>query len=61
MRYDENYQNEQAHSSAFLDHLGGVKNIVLARLGNERLVEIGCGKATFSKCFRDSRPHWGRL
>lgn len=45
--YDADYQNEQALSPAFRSHLSDVADIVLSHLGNEGLVEVGCGKATF--------------
>ena len=45
--YDAQYQNEQAHSSHFRSHLNTVAEIVLAQLGREGLVEVGCGKGYF--------------
>jgi hypothetical protein len=46
--YDDNYQNSQAHSGIFLQHMKDV----LALLKNEfpnggRIVEVGCGKGDF--------------
>ncbi len=48
MNYDENYQNEQANSSFFQQHLQKVL-IQLESYGlqNKKVVEIGCGKAHF--------------
>ncbi len=48
MNYDENYQNEQANSGVFQQHLQNV----LAQLQNygitgKKVVEIGCGKGHF--------------
>lgn len=47
MNYDIAYQNEQAHSPMFKSHLDRVATIVLRHLGNDALVEVGCGKAYF--------------
>lgn len=45
--YDRNYQNEQAGSGYFRDHLNDVTGIVDTHLGRRALVEIGCGKGHF--------------
>jgi hypothetical protein len=47
MDYDGNYQNEQAVSGYFLQHLEEVADIVEHNLGREHLVEVGCGKGFF--------------
>jgi SAM-dependent methyltransferase len=47
MAYDRDYQNEQGHSPAFRAHLDDVADIVVERLGRERIVEVGCGKGLF--------------
>ncbi|MEO3384918.1 class I SAM-dependent methyltransferase [Mesorhizobium sp. CAU 1741] len=47
MDYDEHYQNEQANSSHFREHLEKVTTIVERLIGLEDLVEIGCGKGFF--------------
>jgi len=47
MAYDADYQNEQAHSPAFRNHLEHVAGIVERHLGTDGLVEVGCGKAFF--------------
>jgi len=47
MTYDEDYQNEQAHSPSFKSHLDAVADIVIRNLGSKGLVEVGCGKAYF--------------
>lgn len=47
MNYDTAYQNEQAHSPMFKSHLNEVAAIVQRHLGNDELVEVGCGKAYF--------------
>lgn len=47
MVYDKHYQNEQAVSPLFQQHLDTVANIIDQRLGKERIVEVGCGKGHF--------------
>lgn len=47
MTYDADYQNEQAVSPAFRQHLDHVANIVRRHLGERRLIEVGCGKGYF--------------
>jgi hypothetical protein len=47
MVYDANYQNEQAVSPIFRDHLAYVARIVERTMGRSGLIEIGCGKGTF--------------
>lgn len=47
MAYDRHYQNEQAVSSIFQQHLEGVATVIGRRMGRKRLVEIGCGKGFF--------------
>lgn len=47
MVYDSLYQNEQAHSSFFTNHLQQVAAIIKDELGSTDLVEIGCGKGFF--------------
>jgi 2-polyprenyl-3-methyl-5-hydroxy-6-metoxy-1,4-benzoquinol methylase len=47
--YDGNYQNEQAYSSVFRQHLSDVMNKLQA-LGvkkTQKIVEVGCGKGYF--------------
>lgn len=45
--YDEHYQNEQGLSSAFRQHLEDVAQIVTQAMGEDGLVEVGCGKGLF--------------
>lgn len=45
--YDIYYQNEQAVSPLFRQHLEEVATIVEGTLGREGLIEVGCGKAYF--------------
>ncbi len=47
MVYDARYQNEQAVSSFFQDHLEQVANIVEKTMGKNSIVEVGCGKGFF--------------
>jgi SAM-dependent methyltransferase len=47
LRYDEEYQNEQASSAVFRRHLGEVEAIIERRWRGKSLVEIGCGKGYF--------------
>lgn len=45
--YDDNYQNEQATSPMFREHLEIVSEIVARCLGKDSIVEVGCGKGFF--------------
>lgn len=47
MVYDKHYQNEQAVSPLFQQHLDTVASIIDQRMGKERVVEVGCGKGHF--------------
>ncbi|WEX76634.1 class I SAM-dependent methyltransferase [Sinorhizobium numidicum] len=47
MIYDRSYQNEQAVSRSFQEHLDNVAKIILNTMGRSELVEVGCGKAFF--------------
>jgi Methyltransferase domain len=47
MVYDGNYQNEQAVSPLFEDHLRQVASIVEREMKGASLLEIGCGKGRF--------------
>ncbi len=47
MKYDNRYQNEQAVSNAFQNHLHRMADIIEAKLGRSDLVEVGCGKGYF--------------
>lgn len=52
LKYDQSYQNEQAHAPPFRDHLRLVADYVSPYLGKE-ILEIGCGKAAFLEVLRD--------
>jgi SAM-dependent methyltransferase len=45
--YDADYQNEQACSGVFRQHLDDVKAIVQRHFANKNLLEVGCGKGYF--------------
>ena len=47
MVYDADYQNEQGHSPAFLDHLRSVAQRLACHLRGNTLIEVGCGKGHF--------------
>lgn len=45
--YDSNYQNEQAYSVAFQNHLASVTTIIDRHFREQSLIEVGCGKGYF--------------
>lgn len=45
--YDAAYNNEQANSALFKQHLSQVADIIARTMGRESLVEVGCGKGFF--------------
>lgn len=47
MSYGPDYQNEQAHSAVFQNHLNEVAAIIGRHFSSTPLVEIGCGKGRF--------------
>lgn len=47
MSYDCHYQNEQAVSPLFQQHLNTVAGCVEKTMGRDRLIEVGCGKGYF--------------
>jgi SAM-dependent methyltransferase len=47
MNYDADYQNEQAVSAVFREHLNAVAAIVEEHFGGLALIEVGCGKGHF--------------
>lgn len=53
MMYDENYQNEQAVSPLFQEHLESVSRIIDKRMGRDAIVEVGCGKGFFLEMLLD--------
>lgn len=47
MDYDAHYQNEQALSPLFQEHLESVSRIIDRCMGRDSIVEVGCGKGFF--------------
>jgi SAM-dependent methyltransferase len=47
MQYDADYQNEQAVSTAFKEHLGSVAQLIRKHFDGNSLLEVGCGKGHF--------------
>jgi hypothetical protein len=47
MRYDTQYQNEQALSAVFREHLSCVLALIDKHLRGGSLIEVGCGKGHF--------------
>lgn len=45
--YGKDYQNEQAHSSIFREHLASIREIVSRNFGDGSIIEVGCGKGYF--------------
>ena len=45
--YDADYQNEQAYSGIFKQHLSAVTAIINRYLRGKTLIEVGCGKGFF--------------
>ena len=56
--YDEQYQNEQAHSEYFQDYLKSIIDLFKSQKFNEsKIVEIGCGKGFFLERMRENHFH----
>lgn len=47
LEYDSDYQNEQACSNVFQQHLEDVKAIIERQFSGNSLIEVGCGKGYF--------------
>lgn len=47
MQYDADYQNEQACSGIFKNHLNNVASVIKRHLVGCSLIEVGCGKGHF--------------
>jgi len=61
MNYDVHYQNEQANSAVFQEHLNNVLQL-LKNLGiaDKKVIEVGCGKGVFfEKMLEDGINCWG--
>lgn len=52
VRYDEDYQNEQAVSRFFRAHLNEVTEVVCRHFRQQELIEVGCGKGYFLEHLR---------
>jgi len=46
-QYDTDYQNEQAVSQLFREHLNDVSRVIIQHFHNSTLIEVGCGKGFF--------------
>lgn len=55
--YGKDYNNEQALSASFLNHLEGVSRLIRGSIVGDQLVEIGCGKGAFLKVLRQQGFH----
>jgi hypothetical protein len=51
--YDAAYQNEQANSAPFRQHLNWAVELISENMGLDDLVEVGCGKGTFLEMLSD--------
>jgi len=47
LKYDSEYQNEQALSASFRTHLIEVEKIIARHFGEKSVIEVGCGKGYF--------------
>lgn len=47
MKYDADYQNEQAFSSVFRRHLKSIALVIVKHFEGYSLIEVGCGKGYF--------------
>ncbi|WP_397449104.1 class I SAM-dependent methyltransferase [Pseudomonas sp. NA-150] len=47
LSYDSDYQNEQAHSGQFQQHLNDVEGVIARHFKGQQLIEVGCGKGYF--------------
>jgi hypothetical protein len=47
MQYDASYQNEQAVSGVFRDHLKNISAVIERHFSGLSLIEVGCGKGHF--------------
>lgn len=56
MVYDHLYDNEQAHSATFEQHLNEVCDILDTYIDGKNVIEVGCGKGYFFKKLGDRNP-----
>lgn len=52
LKYDADYQNEQAYSAVFQKHLDDVTEIIQKYFYGKTLIEVGCGKGYFLEHLR---------
>lgn len=52
LEYDQSYQNEQGHSTAFKAHLDEVLGLIDRHFAQASLLEVGCGKGAFLELLR---------
>ncbi len=57
MVYDRDYQNEQAHSPAFQNHLDGVLRLLDGHFATHSIIEVGCGKGVFLEKLKSHGYH----
>lgn len=55
--YDADYQNEQAYSGVFKQHLYDVSAIIDRHFRGKTLIEVGCGKGYFLEYLRKAGYH----
>jgi SAM-dependent methyltransferase len=53
MKYDADYQNEQAESAVFQSHLRKMSEVVVKHFRGISLLEVGCGKGRFLEQLQD--------
>ncbi|WHS61895.1 class I SAM-dependent methyltransferase [Pseudomonas sp. G2-4] len=53
LSYDSDYQNEQAHSGQFQQHLADVEGIIARHFSGQELIEVGCGKGYFLELLKE--------
>jgi SAM-dependent methyltransferase len=53
VEYDDDYQNEQAHSATFREHLEQAYAVIERNFECRKLTEIGCGKGYFLNLLRE--------
>ncbi|SFQ26072.1 class I SAM-dependent methyltransferase [Variovorax sp. 770b2] len=54
LAYDADYQNEQAHSAVFREHLQSVLSIIGRHFKGRTVIEVGCGKGYFLNYLREA-------
>jgi SAM-dependent methyltransferase len=54
LTYDSDYQNEQACSAVFREHLEAVLSIIRQHFDSRSVIEVGCGKGYFLNYLREA-------